>query len=58
MLATGQVFEETVNLQGVAPSPTQNAYDIPLTIAKDVTLGDVTVNAMYGQSSGLVLHWG
>jgi hypothetical protein len=45
VLATGQELEETVNLQGVAPSPTRNAYDIPLTIAKDITLGDVTINA-------------
>ena len=30
------------------------AYDIPLTIAKDITLGDVTVNAAsdYAQSGG------
>jgi hypothetical protein len=45
VLATGQELQEELTLQGTAPTPTQYSYDIPLTIAKGITLGDVTVNA-------------
>jgi hypothetical protein len=45
ILATGQELEETITLNGVTGVFTHNVYDIPLTIAKEITFGDVTVNA-------------
>ena len=45
VLSTGQELEETITLTGTTPVTTRYSYDIPLTIAKDITLGDVTVNA-------------
>jgi hypothetical protein len=45
ILATGQELEETVILNGSTPVFSNYSYDIPLTVAKDITLGDVTVNA-------------
>ena len=45
MIATGQEIEEEINLNGTTPVTTAFAYDVPITIAKDITVGDVTVNA-------------
>jgi hypothetical protein len=45
VLSTGQELEETVTLNGTTPIYSTYSYDIPLTIAKDITIGDVTVNA-------------
>jgi hypothetical protein len=45
VLSTGQELEEVVYLNGTVPQYTGYSYDIPLTIAKDVTIGDLTVNA-------------
>ena len=45
ILSTGQELEETVTLNGTTPVLTRYSYDIPLTMAKEITFGDVTVNA-------------
>jgi hypothetical protein len=45
ILSTGQELEETVILSGTDLAYTRYSYDIPLTVAKDITFGDVTVNA-------------
>jgi hypothetical protein len=45
VLATGQEIQEEMVLNGTTPVTSSYAYDVPLTIAKDITLGDVTVNA-------------
>jgi hypothetical protein len=51
VLSTGYEMEEIIHLNGTGVVTTVNSYDIPLTISKDVTLGDVTVNsATDGQS--------
>jgi hypothetical protein len=45
ILSTGQELEETVTLSGTDLAYTRYSYDIPLTVSKDITVGDVTVNA-------------
>jgi hypothetical protein len=45
LLATGIEQTEEVTLNGNIPVDTVKYYDVPLTISKDVTLGDLTVNA-------------
>jgi hypothetical protein len=45
ILATGQELEETIHLNGTGPVTTLFSYDIPLTVSKDITQGNVTVNA-------------
>jgi hypothetical protein len=44
VLSTGQEIEETVTLNGTNQVDTRYVYDIPLTIAKEITFGDVSVN--------------
>ncbi len=46
IIASGIETYEEINLNGTTPVVTTKSYDIPLTIAKDVTFGDVTVNAL------------
>ncbi len=50
--AGGVEVSETVTLNGTADVFTYNVYDMPMTIAKQVTAGDVTV---YGRISALTL---
>jgi hypothetical protein len=45
IIAGGSEVCEEITLNGTAQVTTHTAYDIPLTIAKDITYGDVTVNA-------------
>ena len=45
VLSTGQELEEQIVLDGTHVMTSRYAYDVPLTIAKEITLGDVTVNA-------------
>jgi hypothetical protein len=44
ILSTGTEIEETVLLNGTSFVNSRYVYDIPLTIAKDITIGDVSVN--------------
>ena len=45
ILGIGQEYEESVQLQGKTPVTSQYAYDVPLTVAKDITVGNITINA-------------
>jgi hypothetical protein len=45
ILSTGMEIEETLTLNGTVPQTSRYSYDVPITIAKDITIGDVTVNA-------------
>jgi hypothetical protein len=45
VLSTGQELQEEMTLNGTNAGTSRYAYDIPLTVAKDITLGDVTINA-------------
>jgi hypothetical protein len=45
VISGGFELHEEINLNGTIPVTTTNSYDIPLTIAKDITVGDVTVSA-------------
>lgn len=49
----GFEVEEQLVLTGTTPVASANLYDVPLTIAKDITAGDVTVN---GATSSLSLE--
>jgi hypothetical protein len=49
----GVQLHEEINLNGTTPVTTVNSYDVPLTIAKDITVGDVFVSANTG---GLALE--
>ena len=53
ILSTGQEIEETVTLNGNLPVNTRYVYDIPLTIAKEITIGDISVNANDGPFTSL-----
>jgi hypothetical protein len=44
ILSIGQELEEQVILNGTSQVSTRYSYDIPLTIAKEITFGDVSVN--------------
>jgi hypothetical protein len=45
VIESGLEIEEQIVLKGTNPIETKYAYDIPLTISKDITNGDITVNA-------------
>jgi hypothetical protein len=45
VIASGVEITEEISLNGTTPVISLYAYDIPITIAKDVTVGDVTVNS-------------
>jgi hypothetical protein len=49
----GREVREEVQLNGFTPVLTANQYDVPITIAKGITAGDVTVS---GATSGLILE--
>lgn len=49
----GSEVSETVTLTGTTPVSTKNKYDTPITVAKDITLGNVSVN---GVTSGALLQ--
>ena len=51
--SSGQIYEESVQLNGTSPVYTMRAYDVPLTVAKTVTHGDITVN---GANTGALLQ--
>ena len=46
VIAGGNELYETITLNGTTPVTTTKQYEIPLTIAKDITYGDVTVNSV------------
>lgn len=46
----GNIVTETITLSGTFPIVTNNQWDLPITIAKDVTYGDISVN---GHTTGL-----
>lgn len=48
----GDIFSESVLLNGTNPVYTENTYNTPLTIAKGITMGDITI---FGASSSLNL---
>jgi hypothetical protein len=48
----GDIFSESVILNGINPAYTGNTYNTPLTIAKGITMGDITV---FGGSSSVNL---
>jgi hypothetical protein len=52
-IAGGVILEETVYLNGTASVTSNFAYDIPITFAKDITVGNVTCNAA---NDGLLLE--
>jgi hypothetical protein len=55
VLSTGQELEESVVLSGTDIAITRYSYDVPLTFSKDLTLGDVTVNALSDARSLVVI---
>ena len=49
----GEEFNESITLNGTTPVSTIKQYDVPITVAKDITVGDVSVT---GSVSSAVLE--
>jgi hypothetical protein len=56
IIASGVETYEEITLNGTNIITSTKSYDIPLTIAKDITYGDVTVNAIAGATIGINLE--
>ena len=54
--ASGQIYEESVQLNGSAQVYTVRAYDVPLTVAKPETHGDITVRGAFSNAPMQTLY--
>jgi hypothetical protein len=57
VIAGGQEPVEQITLNGTGAVTTRFAYDVPITIAKDQTIGDVTINAAVDGSYLGTIPW-
>ena len=48
--SSGQIYEESVQLNGLSQVYTARAYDVPLTLAKPETHGDITVRGAFSNA--------